>query len=102
MSSIDSRFPLAVPTVAPPKSEFAALRARLDHTLLRDRLRLRRELDQLAARPEPDAPALARWRVRADAACARYNSRVAGGPEVKIDESLPIAAGAGGIVGPIR
>jgi len=80
--------------------ELAALRAQLEETLLRDRRRLMRELDQLAAKPDGDA--LVRWRARAEAARTRYAARVASMPEIKVDEALPIAARAEEIVELIR
>ncbi|MBN8888320.1 MAG: ATP-dependent RNA helicase HrpA [Rudaea sp.] len=78
------------------------MRAQLDETLLRDRRALARDLDRLAAAPSADESALARWRTRAEAARARYAARVAGVPEIRIDEALPIAARADEIVELIR
>ncbi len=45
---------------------------------------------------------LARWRAQFDIAHARYAARAASAPEIRIDESLPIAARADEIVGLIR
>jgi ATP-dependent helicase HrpA len=84
------------------KPELAALRALLDETPLRDRQNLRRDLDRLNAAAVVDAAALARWRTRLDAARARYAARAASVPQIRVDESLPIAARADEIVELIR
>ncbi|MGH8122286.1 MAG: ATP-dependent RNA helicase HrpA, partial [Rudaea sp.] len=84
------------------KPEIAALRALLDTTLLGDRRNLRRDLDRLNAAPGIDAAALARLRVRLDSARARYAARAASVPQVRVDETLPIAARADEIVALIR
>ena len=89
-----------MPQAPTPTPELAALRAQLDQTLLRDRRRLTRELDQLAVKP--DSEALVRWRARAEAARARYAARSASVPQIKVDEALPIAARADEIVALIR
>ena len=52
-----------MPQLPTPAPELAALRALLDDTLLRDRRRLQRELDQLAAKAD-NGDAFARWRAR--------------------------------------
>ena len=59
-----------------------------------------RALDKLGASPDPVA--LADWRRRVDAARARHAARAASVPEIRIDESLPIAAKADDIVDLIR
>src|SRR4051794_24080014 len=83
---------------APPlKPELAALRPLLDETLLKDRRALLRALERV----EGEA-ALAQWRVRMDAARSRYAARAARVPEIRIDESLPIAAKTDEIVRLIR
>ena len=82
------------PTLPP---EFAALRPLLDETLIRDRRALLRALERVQGEP-----ALAQWRVRVDAARARYAARAARVPQIRIDESLPIAAKADEIVRLIR
>ena len=86
----------------PFKPEIAALRALLDETLLSERRNLHRDLDRLNAAADVDAAALARWRARLDSARARYASRAASVPQIRIDESLPIAARADEIVALIR
>ena len=70
--------------------------------MLGDRLRLRRELDRLAAASGVDVAALARWQSRLDVARARYALRAGSVPNVAVDETLPIAARADEIVGLIR
>ena len=78
------------------------MRALLRETLLRDRLRLTRDLDRLNAAPNIDADALTRWRTRTDAARGRYATRAASVPEIRVDENLPIAVRADEIVELIR
>src|SRR6185437_5703757 len=103
VASYRSEYPHdSVKPPAPANPELAALRRRLAETMLSDRLRLRRELDRLAAAPGVDAAALARWQARLDAACARYALRAASVPDAAVDETLPIAARADEIVGLIR
>ena len=79
------------------KPELAALRPLLDETLLKDRRALLRALERIEGEPE-----LAAWHTRVDAARARYAARVARVPEIRVDESLPIAAKAEEIVRLIR
>ncbi len=74
--------------------QLAALLPLLDETLLRDRRSLRQGLQRVGA----DADALAEWRVRLDVARTRYAARVARIPEIRIDETLPIAERADEIV----
>jgi len=69
--------------------------------MLRDRRALSREIDRLASRAADEA-ALARLRTRIAAARARYATRSASVPEIRIDESLPIAARTDEIVELIR
>ncbi|HET9190737.1 MAG TPA: AAA family ATPase, partial [Rudaea sp.] len=47
-------------------------------------------MDKLGA--DPDDAALAAWRARVEAARSRYAARAASVPQIRIDESLPIAA----------
>jgi ATP-dependent helicase HrpA len=82
-------------------SPFAALRGELAETTLRDRRALSREIERLAARA-PDEAALARLHARIAQARERYAARAASVPEIRIDESLPIAARADEIVELIR
>jgi ATP-dependent helicase HrpA len=82
---------------SPLPPELAALRPLLAETLNADRRALLRALE----RANSEA-ALAQWRTRVDAARARYAQRAARVPEIRIDESLPIAAKADEIVRLIR
>ncbi len=93
--------PLVKPKT-PFKPEVAALRALLETTLLSDRRNLRRDLNRLNAAPDIDAAALARLRLRLDSARARYAARAARVPQIRVDETLPIAARADEIVALIR
>jgi ATP-dependent helicase HrpA len=85
---------------APLKPEFAALRRTLEHTPVKDRQALLRELERLNERES--AQGLANWVERRDAAHARYAARAARVPEIRIDEALPIAAKTDAIVAAIR
>jgi ATP-dependent helicase HrpA len=76
------------------------LTALLDETLLADRRALARALEKLGA--EPEAGALAQWRARVEKARARFAARAASVPQIRIDESLPIAAKTDEIVRLIR
>ncbi|MBS0581470.1 MAG: ATP-dependent RNA helicase HrpA [Proteobacteria bacterium] len=69
--------------------------------MLRDRRALAREIDRLASRA-PDEAALARLRARIAQARERFAAREASVPEIRVDESLPIAARADEIVELIR
>ena len=82
------------PRSTPLTPQLAALLPLLDETMLRDR----RSLHQGLQRVGDDADALAAWRQRLDAARARYAARAARVPEIRIDETLPIAARADEIV----
>ena len=73
------------------------MRPLLDETLLKDRRALLRALERIEGEPERAA-----WQTRVDAARARYAARVARVPEIRVDESLPIAAKADEIVRLIR
>ncbi len=82
-----------------PSSE-SALAALLEKTSLAARRTLSRALHKLGSTPS-DA-ALSDWRKRVDIACARHAARAASVPEIRIDESLPIAARAEEIITAIR
>lgn len=62
----------------------------LDHALIGDRHRLRRQLHEL--RKKPDEAKLAQWLERFQASCARVEARRASVPVLRYDDSLPIAA----------
>ncbi|MGH8042401.1 MAG: ATP-dependent RNA helicase HrpA [Rudaea sp.] len=82
-----------------PSSE-CALAALLEKTPLTARRGLARAWRKLGNAPT-DA-ALAAWRKRVDAARERYATRAASVPEIRIDESLPIAARTDQIIASIR
>ena len=84
------------------KPELAAMRILLDDTMLADRRALLRALDRLNARAELPAGALADFANRAHAAQARFAQRAASVPQIRVDETLPIAAKADEIVKLIR
>ena len=63
---------------------------RMDHALIRDRHRLRRQLHEL--RKHPDDAKLAQWAERFQASCAKVEARRASIPKIRYDDSLPIAA----------
>ncbi|MHB8679618.1 MAG: ATP-dependent RNA helicase HrpA [Rudaea sp.] len=84
----------------PPPHTSHALAALLDETMHADRRALARALDKLGAHPA--ATVLAAWRGRVEAARARYAARAASVPQIRVDESLPIAAKAEEIVRLIR
>jgi ATP-dependent helicase HrpA len=83
----------------PLNPQLAVLLPLLDETMLRDRRALGQALPRLDAN---DAAALGSWRERVDAARARYAARAARVPEIRVDESLPIAVRADEIVRLIR
>jgi ATP-dependent helicase HrpA len=85
----------------PSAPELSALRGELAETTLRDRRALLREIDRIGTRA-PEEAALARLRTRVADARARYAARVASVPEIRVDESLPIAARTDEIVELIR
>jgi ATP-dependent helicase HrpA len=62
----------------------------LDHAMLADRHRLRRQLLEL--RKKPDEEKLAQWVARMQASCAQVTVRRASLPVIRYDDSLPIAA----------
>ena len=62
----------------------------LDHAMISDRHRLRRQLHEL--RKKPDEAKLAQWVERVQASCARVASRKQSVPSIRYDENLPIAA----------
>jgi ATP-dependent helicase HrpA len=70
--------------------------------MLRDRQTLRRDLDRLGAAADVDRAALERWLARLDAARSRYAAREQSVPQIRIDETLPIAARSEEIVALIR
>src|SRR5260221_7239589 len=82
---------------SPLEPELAALRPLLDETSIKDRRVLLRALQRVRG----DAT-IADWRKRADVARAWYAQRAARVPEIRVDESLPIAAKAEEIVRLIR
>ncbi|NIX93090.1 ATP-dependent RNA helicase HrpA [Pseudomonas fulva] len=62
----------------------------LDHAMIADRHRLRRQLHEL--RKRPDETKLAQWAERVQASCAQVTARQQSVPLVRYDDSLPIAA----------
>jgi ATP-dependent helicase HrpA len=62
----------------------------LDHAMLADRHRLRRQLLEL--RKKPDEAKLAQWVTRMQASCDQVLARRASLPVIRYDDSLPIAA----------
>ncbi|MDB6047866.1 MAG: hrpA [Pseudomonas sp.] len=62
----------------------------LDHAMISDRHRLRRQLHDL--RKKPDEARLAQWAVRAQASIAQVTARRESLPVIRYDDSLPIAA----------
>ncbi|MET1068798.1 MAG: hypothetical protein ABWY28_12395, partial [Pseudomonas prosekii] len=62
----------------------------LDHAMLADRHRLRRQLLEL--RKKPDEAKLAAWVTRMQASCDQVLARRASLPVIRYDDSLPIAA----------
>ena len=62
----------------------------LDHGMISDRHRLRRQLHEL--RKKPDEAKLAQWVERVQASCAQVVSRKQSVPTIRYDENLPIAA----------
>src|SRR5688572_3094036 len=83
--------------------DVSALRARIGDALGRDRLSLRRRLDQLARATPPLAGA--RWDELAaaiDASVRRRRARAEAVPPIRLDEGLPIAREGEAIVAAIR
>jgi ATP-dependent helicase HrpA len=62
----------------------------LDHAMIGDRNRLRRQLLEL--RKKPDEGKLAQWVERLQASCARVIARRESVPTIRYDDNLPIAA----------
>ncbi|WP_449434400.1 ATP-dependent RNA helicase HrpA [Pseudomonas putida] len=62
----------------------------LDHAMIADRHRLRRQLHEL--RKRPDEAKLAQWAEKVQASCAQVSARQQSVPQVRYDDSLPIAA----------
>ena len=62
----------------------------LDHAMIAERHRLRRQLHEL--RKRPDEASLAQWAHRVQASCDQAAARKASVPAVRYDDSLPIAA----------
>jgi ATP-dependent helicase HrpA len=89
------------PPKPPLRPEFAALRRELDETTLHDRRALSRALDVLNAKSD-DEKSLAVFRAKLQSAREKFSARAALVPEIRVDESLPIATMADDIVGMIR
>ncbi|MCP3749453.1 ATP-dependent RNA helicase HrpA [Pseudomonas sp. SBB6] len=62
----------------------------LDHAMIAERHRLRRQLHEL--RKRPDEAKLAQWVDKVQASCAQVSARQASVPSIRYDDSLPIAA----------
>ena len=62
----------------------------LDHAMIADRHRLRRQLHEL--RKRPDEARLAQWVEKVQASCARVAARQQSVPSIRYDDNLPIAA----------
>jgi len=62
----------------------------LDHAMIADRHRLRRQLHEL--RKRPDEAKLAQWVEKVQASCAQVTARQQSVPRIRYDDSLPIAA----------
>ncbi|ROL74874.1 ATP-dependent RNA helicase HrpA [Pseudomonas vranovensis] len=62
----------------------------LDHAMIAERHRLRRQLHEL--RKRPDEAKLAQWVDKVQASCAQVTARKASVPSIRYDDSLPIAA----------
>ncbi|WP_353229894.1 ATP-dependent RNA helicase HrpA [Pseudomonas qingdaonensis] len=62
----------------------------LDHAMIAERHRLRRQLHDL--RKRPDEAKLAQWAARVQASCDQVAARKASVPRIRYDDSLPIAA----------
>ena len=62
----------------------------LDHAMIAERHRLRRQLHEL--RKRPDEAKLAQWAARVQASCDQVAARQASVPRIRYDDSLPIAA----------
>ncbi|CAM3223251.1 ATP-dependent RNA helicase HrpA [Pseudomonas plecoglossicida] len=62
----------------------------LDHAMIADRHRLRRQIHEL--RKRPDEAKLAQWVEKVQASCAQVTARQHSVPTIRYDDSLPIAA----------
>jgi len=62
----------------------------LDHAMIADRHRLRRQIHEL--RKRPDEAKLAQWVEKVQASCAQVTARQNSVPVIRYDDSLPIAA----------
>ncbi|MBM3109171.1 ATP-dependent RNA helicase HrpA [Pseudomonas arcuscaelestis] len=62
----------------------------LDHAMIAERHRLRRQLHEI--RKRPDEARLAQWVEKVQASCAQVAARKASVPSIRYDDSLPIAA----------
>lgn len=62
----------------------------IDHAMIAERHRLRRQLHEL--RKRPDEAKLAQWAARVQASCAQVTARQHSVPRIHYDDSLPIAA----------
>lgn len=62
----------------------------LDHAMIAERHRLRRQMHEL--RKRPDEAKLAQWVDKVQASCAQVTARKASVPSIRYDDSLPIAA----------
>ncbi|MGH8464246.1 MAG: hypothetical protein ACRER5_08865, partial [Pseudomonas sp.] len=62
----------------------------LDHAMIAERHRLRRQLHEL--RKRPDEAKLAQWVDKVQASCAQVTARKDSVPTIRYDDSLPIAA----------
>ena len=71
-------------------TDLATLQNNLDHVMLADRHRLRRQLHEL--QKKPDEAKLAQWLERFQASCAKVEARRLSVPVMRYDDSLPIAA----------
>ena len=86
-----------------PGTDLNALKRRLGETLGRDRHRLRQRIDQLlAARPAADEGRVAAVHAAVVESIARRHARAAAVPDIRLDETLPIAREADAIVQAIR
>ncbi|OLU13687.1 ATP-dependent RNA helicase HrpA [Pseudomonas sp. PA1(2017)] len=70
--------------------DIAALQKKLDHAMIADRHRLRRQLHEL--QKKPDAAKQAQWLERFQASCAKVEARRLSVPVMRYDDALPIAA----------
>ncbi|TBU75826.1 ATP-dependent RNA helicase HrpA [Pseudomonas daroniae] len=70
--------------------DFAALQNNLDHAMIADRHRLRRQLHEL--QKKPDEAKQAQWLERFQASCAKVEARRLSVPVMRYDDALPIAA----------